>query len=239
MSYNQLRLYVIATLGLVGVVSITLLTGGIDVETKRPNPITVNGQTITFNHTDKIAGEDLIIFTDQATYTNGISHAEVYVAVANISDVAQNVELAAYFRDSQKRIRNVWVLSEVTQEYNDAITETNCSDVITYNEGVPSSTPVCIETQTGTTTRQETKAVWAPLPIAARDVAEVAKEEGWLAGKTREQVAGFLAEAKSVSFPVRRGEVVYYKVLVEFPANQTDEFFFEAIGSEGGYGFLR
>lgn len=231
MNYNQLRLYIIATLGLVGVVSITLLTGGVNPETKRPDPITVDGRTITFNYTDKVAGEDLIIFTDQATYTNGISHAEVYLAVVNASDVAQNVELAAYFRDSQKRIKNVWVLTEVTQEYNGPVFTDTCVNTASGTE--------CTATQTGTSTRQETKATWAPLPLAARDVAEVAKEAGWLAGKTREQVAGFLAEAKSVSFPVRRGEVVYYKVLVEFPANQSDEFFFEAIGSEGGYGFLR
>lgn len=234
MTLNQLRTYIIAALGLVGVVSLTLYTAPFDQDTRRPEPVMVDGQTISFPYTDSIQDEDLIIFTSTSTYQNGISHAEVYAAVLNASTEAQDVEIAAYFRDNKKRIRNVSVLGTVTQEFQDPIFSTNCTPV--YDDLLATTT--CFYEQIGTTTRQETKNVWGPLPTAVRDAVEVAKEQGWLVGKTRKQVESFVAENKTVAFPIKRGEVIYYKILIEFPPNQRDKFFLEAYGSAGGYGHL-
>lgn len=230
MTYNQLRNYMIAVLGLVGVVSITLFTGTIDYVNRTVTPIEMDGQTITFTCTDSIAGETLVIVTDKCEYTDGLSHAIVYVAVANRSGVNQDVELMAAFKGSGKRIRDISVLTNVTQDVQTPIYTENC---------VPQGTgTVCTSIQTGTSTNRVTTPTWGPLPMTKRDVAEVAKEAWYLEGKTREQIEGFFAGDKSIAFPIKNNGVLYYKVHIEFPPQQRDQFYFEAVGSLGGYGFM-
>lgn len=236
MTYKQLKAYMIAVLGLVGVVSITLYTGSINYDTRSVEPITIDGQTITFTCTDSITGEDLVIISDRCEYTNGLSHAEVYLAVANRSGVAQDVELMAFFRGTGKRIKEISVLTNVTSEiHTPAYTET-CVEAL---PNASSTEPICTQTQTSTTTTQVTEATWGPLPTTKRDVVEVAKESGYFEGKTREQIEGFFTEDKSIAFPIKNGEVLYYRVHIEFPPQQRDEFYFEVIGSAGGYGFMK
>lgn len=231
MTYNQLRAFAIAALGLIGVVSMTLYTGTINKQARTVDPITVDGRTINFTYTDSIAGEDLIIIADRAEYTDGFSHAVIYLAVANISATAQNVELTGYFRDNKKKIKDVAVLTNTTQEYFEPIYADDCT--------LEASGTTCVQVQTGTTTLNKTTAIWAPLPTISRDSLEIAKEAGLLQGVTRQDLKNFIAEHKSISFPVKRNEVIYYKLTVEFPPNGRDEVFFEAIGSNGGYGFLK
>lgn len=234
MTYNQLRNYAIAALGLVGVVSMTLYVGTFDWQARTISPITVDGQTIEFTYTDKIAGEDMIIVSDRAEYTNGLSHAIIYLAVANNSGVNQDIELMGYFRDTRKRVKDISVLTNVTQEFQDPVFTEQCQEVTGTT-----TRNVCTQVQTGTTTRQVTKATWAPLPTKSRDSLEIAKEAGLLAGVTRDDVRDFIAEKKSVHFPIKKNEVLYYKVVIEFPAQERDEVFFEVVGSAGGYGFLK
>lgn len=236
MTYNQLRNYIIAVLGLVGVISITLYTGSINYATRSVTPIEMDGKTIEFTCTDSIAGEDLIIIIDKCEYKNGLSHAIVYAAVANRSGVNQDVELMAFFRGSGKRIREISVLTNVTREVHDPVYTEQCVEA---PRKASSTDPICTQVQTGTTTTQVTEPTWGPLPTSKRNVLEVAKEAGYLEGKTREQVEGFLAEDKSIAFPIKNGEVLYYKVHIEFPPQQRDEFYFEAVGSAGGYGFMK
>lgn len=232
MTLQQLIAYISAALGLSGVIAIAIFfgsaTGGV------PNPITVDGQTISFTYTDSLVGENIHLWTSTSTYTNGISHAEVYLAVLN-TDRAQDVEIAAYFSSSSRRIKDISLLTTVTQEFNDPIYSTTCTP--TFDEAFGTTT--CIYPQTGTSTRQVTRNLWAPLDIVQRSAGELAKEATWLTGKTRTVVEGFAAEGKGIAIPMRRNEVAYYKVVIQFPPNERDEFFFEAIGSNGAYGFLR
>jgi len=231
MTYNQLRIYAITALGLLGVVSMTLYTGTINRQAKTVDPITVDGQTINFIYTDSTVGEDLIIIANKAEYTDGFSHAVVYLAIANISSTAQNVELVGYFRDNKKKVKDISILTNVDQDYFEPLYTENCTP--------EASGTTCVQVQTGTTTTQKTKAVWAPLPSISRNSLEIVKEAGLLNGVTRQQVGTFTAEQKSIDFPIKRNEVLYYKVVLEFPPNERDEVFFEAIGSNGGYGFLK
>lgn len=241
MTYKQLRNYVIAVLGLVGVVSITLYTGSINYATRSVTPIQMDGKTIEFTCTDSIVGEDLVIIIDQCEYKNGLSHAIVYAAVANRSGVNQDVELMAAFRGSGKRIREISVLTNVTRDINEPVYTETCRDesVVSTSTGETTINNICFKEQIGTTTKRITEAAWGPLPTTKRDVIEVAKEAGLLKGKTREQVSDFFAGDKSTAFPIKKNEVLYYKIHIEFPPQVRDEFYLEAVGSAGGYGFMK
>lgn len=218
-----------AALGLVGVVSITLFLGSIGGD-GYPTPITVDGQTINFTWTDDNMGENLHIFTDKRDYNDGLSHAVVYVAVANRSNRNQSVELQAFFRDGSKRIKDVSVLTNVTQNIDEPVYTEQCS--------TQGTTTTCGQVQTGTTTRQVTKAMWAPLSLVERTAEEITKEDSLVSPGTRKTVENFIGSTKTIAFPINRNEVVYYKVFVEFPAKAQDNFYFEAIGSDGAYGHL-
>lgn len=231
MTVKQLKAYAVAILGLVGVVSITLYTGTVDVKNRTVTPIVVDGQTITFTYTDKIGDEDLVIISDRAEYTNGFSHAIIYLAVANISAVTQEVELLGYFRDNKKRLRDIAILTDVTQEFNTPVTTENCVEL--------ASGTTCTTAQTSTTTEQYRTGRWVPLPIITRNTVEALKESGLLAGVSRESAREFISERKTIAFPIKPGEVLYYKVEIEFPPQGRYEVYFEAIGSAGGYGFLK
>ena len=218
----------ITALGIAGTVLATLYIGAINPATGFPEPITVNGQTIEFTWTDDNSGEDLIIYTDKSTYTDGLSHATVYVAVENHSSKDQEVELMGYFRDSKQKISDIAVLTEITQDVPTYETRTECVDVIATStkkkNNVATTTCSEIQTQTGTTT--EVYNAWQPLDQKPRDVLEKAKEVTKLDKKARKSVENFIAETKSVGYLVPTDGVIYYKVNVEFPANTSDNFYF-------------
>lgn len=232
MKNSTLLLATIATLGALATAYIFI--GGTDPKTGAPNPITVDGQTINFTWTDDNTDETLHIWTDQATYTNGLSHADVYVAVINQSGVDQEVELMAHFRNSQKRIEDVQVLSEVTSERYEPILENRCEDQKTATGTVT----YCNDVQVGTSTSLETRTQWVPLDVIPRTSLELSKELTRLQGETMKSVEGFIAETKTKGYTVPAGGVVYYKVHVVFPPNDDDNFYFTAIGSLGAKGHL-
>lgn len=232
MTLQQIIASIAAALGLVGVVAMTIYFGA--VTGGRIDPIMMDGKTINFLYTDGLQGTDLQIFLDSHTYTNGISHAEVYVAVLNTGRT-QDVELSAYFSSSTRRIKDISLLTTVTQEYKEPIYSTTCVPVFDNLMG----TTTCSYAQTGTSTRQETKNLWAPVDVLNRTGEELTKETTWLKGRTRTAIEGFVSERKGVAIPMRRNEVAYYKVVIVFPANERDEFYFEALGSDGGYDILR
>jgi len=226
-------------LGIVGLVSIFIFVGGVDPKTGVPDPITVDGQTIEFTWTDDNSGEDLHIYTDKATYTDGISHAVVYVAVANRSDTPQDIELMGYFRDNKKRITDVSVLTEVTRVEYEPIYEDKCppSD---FNAALPAEKQekICVNAQIGTTTNEITEMKWAPLAQEERTELKKVQEATKLQDVERKSVESFIAEKKTVPYSVPADGVVYYRTVIEFPTNTDDNFFFEAVGNQGGYGHL-
>ena len=260
MTSNQRKLlkqWALATLG-AGAVGVSLFFGGFDEKTQRPTPIVVDGETIEFTWTDDNTDEDLLIYTDQQTYTDGFSEATVYVAVTNQSGVAQDVELQGYFVNQRRHIKDIEVLTTAT--FASTSTEPqNCQertgaqiqkflqqgydpdDYFITETTVGSSTPrifdVCSKLDVVT---YATSTEWVPLPMKLRDIYEVAKEEEWLSKQrfTRKAVEGYIAENKSFPFPIAPGKTMYYRLQLEYPANDEGNFYLEAIGSEGAYGHL-
>lgn len=112
----------------IAVVASVLYVGGINPETDAPEPITVDGQTIEFTWTDDNTDEDLEIWTDKQTYTDGLSHADVYVAVVNKSKKKQDVELLPYFADDKRSVKDISVLKSVTTQSSEKI-RNNCREM--------------------------------------------------------------------------------------------------------------
>lgn len=217
-------------------VAFAFLIGTSDPKTGIPDPAIIGGELIAFTYTDDNAGEDLLMYLDKHTYTDGLSHAEVKLAVVNESSVSQAVEIAAYFQGSGKRIGQVFVAKEKTETIVDTTYEEECvedKDFATTSCGF--TKPV------SSTTREVVSNVWKELAVTERTPAEKSKEAVWLSREalTKKTVEGFEAARKSEGQVLAPGEVVYFKFLIQFPPNERDEFYFEALGSEGGYGHLR
>jgi hypothetical protein len=228
------RTYVSTVLGITGLIAAAVYLGSVDPKTGFPDPITVDGVTHTFTYTDSTEMENLRIYTDRETYTNGFSHATLYLAVVNDSGVGQDIELLGYFLDDKRRITDIAVLSELTKEQHEGIYEEQCEE----QQGTSS---ICYTVQTGTTTTQITYNAWVPLEVKERTPKERARESATLAGKAdvkRKDVGKYKATKKSSRFFVPAGGVVYYRVVVEFPPNGSTNMQIEAVGSEGAYGFL-
>lgn len=220
----------LASIGVTGVISVALYLGFIDSKTGFPAPITVDGQTIEFTWTDETKGEDLIIYTDKANYNDGLSETTVYVAVENRSGVQQDIELMGYFRDSTKEIKDVYVLTNVVQEREEPIYTEVCQTIAT------SST--CSSEITGQNIVQYTLSKWIPLSTIKRTTPRILEEEMKVESKKRKSVENFIADKKTEAYSIKANEVLYYKVTVKYPVNTQDNFYFEAIGSEGGMGHL-
>lgn len=225
MTRQQLIAYIIGSLTLVGsLVGVTLYNGGTDPITGVPDPITVDGQTITFDWTDDNTGEGIHIYTDKQTYTKGISHAEVYVAVVNNSGSSQNVTFNGLFADQKDYIDKAYVLTQVTEDipvYGEVCNTENIRNATTSKM---EQVEICTTEQTSTD--RVTKPQWGELPLDTYDAAaEITK----LNGRSKKNSDGYTAD-KSLNYTMDVGEVVYLKLLVNFDANTSGNFFLEAIG---------
>lgn len=228
------RTYVSATLGITGLIAAGVYLGGTNPKTGLPDPITVGGVTHTFTYTDENQKEDLIIYTDKESYTDGFSGATMYLAVVNESGVGQDIELNAYFTDSKRQMADVAVLSEVTTERLEPLFEEQCVE----EKG---TSTLCTPLQVGTSSIQEINNVWVPLEVKERTLAEILKENMLLGNRTeieRKTVSGKEALRKSSPFFVPAGSVIYYRVKVTFPPQERTEMSIEAVGSQGGYGII-
>ena len=226
----------------VALIASVLYLGSIDPKTNAPESITVGEKTIEFTWTDENSGEDLIIWTDQQTYTNGLSHAEVYVAVHNTSNKDQEVELLGYFSDSKQRIDDIKVLQEFTVEgepiYEDVCSEIEVDSVSsTTRKAVSTTTRECVQTQIGTTT-PATVLKWAEMETIERNAFEITKEIDSLKGKLRKSSKSFNSNKKSAGYVIPSDSVIYYKVTILYPTDTDGQFFLEAVGDKGSYGHL-
>ncbi len=232
----------ILSLGFIGLISAAIYVGTIDPKTGFPAPITVDGQTINFTWTDDNTGEDLIIYTDKATYDNSLSEAEVYVAIENKSGVNQDIELLGYFRDTSKRITDIHVLTELVREREEPVYTEVCTPIVATTTETKVKTKVatstCASEQTGTQKIQYTELKWIPLPTIDRTIPRKLEEDMKVAVEKRKPVENFVAERKSEPYEAKAGEVTYYKVRVKFPPASADNFYFEALGSQGAMGHL-
>jgi len=239
---TKLGAAVATTIGVVA--TFTLFIGGVD-KAGVPDPITVDGQTIEFTWTDENDKEDLIIWTDQKRYSQGLSSAEVYVAVANMSGVEQDIELAGYFVNERRYIKDIKVLVEVEEivpaEYETVCVESENKQVKLKGD-TASSTAEDLKCSEKITKKETTQMVnkWVELPSQQNDLFEVSKDLVKLAksDKVRKSVDGYIAEKKSSEFSIKDREVLYYKLNIVYPAGDDGNFFLEAIGSQGAYGHL-
>lgn len=217
------------------VTAVTVYIGQSDPKTGIPDPVL----GISFSYTDDNSGECLTIYTNNDTYTNGLSHAEVYAAVVNNCGATQDIELLAYFEDTKKRVDNVSVLTTMTRAQTVPQVETQCREETSTS--TKETVEVCEDVVVRTDVESYTVQEWLPLPLLERSTIELTKEVAYLTKEniTRKAEATYTASRKSQGFTLNPGEVVYYKVIIKFPPNESGAFFFEAIGSEGGYGHLQ
>jgi hypothetical protein len=218
-------------LALSGVIGLAVFLGGTDPE-GLPNPVS----GISFPYTDDNTGETLHIYANDTSYTNGLSHAEVYLAVVNNSGKKQDVELLAYFEDTNKRIESVSILTEQTRTRDIPITGEMCEKITSTTTGKKED--VCIEEQTGVNVEQYKVLAWEPVSVVNRTSAEKTKENSRVL-MNRKADSAYISTRKSQGVVQDVGEVVYYKVVIQFEPNNSGNFFFEAIGSQGGYGHLK
>lgn len=224
-----------AALALSGVIGLTVFIGGTN-EKGLPDPVL----GISFPYTDDNTGETLHIYSSDTSYTNGLSHAEVYLAVVNNSGKKQDVELLAYFEDSKKRVSDVAVLGNVTRVRTVPVIENVCRDVVATTTDQSVST-VCRDEEVSSFEETYEQLEWQPIALVERSINEKNKETLKLVkgSVSRKADSKFITSSKSQGVTQNEGEVVYYKVVIQFEPNNSGNFFFEAIGSEGGYGHLQ
>lgn len=211
------------------IVSSSTVIGTVDAN-GIPLPIDVNGKHVEYVYTDDNTGEDLIIYLDREVYTNGLSHAEAFATVHNISGKVQDVELAGFFRNSNTRITDISVLYDVTREYYEPIYEDVCE--------FDGTTTICIQITTGNSTTTKTEKEWVSVPLVERTTAEINKENSNMGDVARKNTDSFIGSNKSTSYTLPIGGVLYYKVFIQYPVNVVDYWFLEAYGSKKGYGHL-
>lgn len=231
MTITQLKNATLAFLGIATAIGFGLYIGQIDPVTGYPEPITVDGQTITFTYTDSAVGENMPIYTNNQVYENGFSHAEVYLAIPNKTGKPQDTILTAYFRDNSKYIESVQVLTQFTEVVQTPIMTEQCTQVASGTE--------CMQVQTGTSTENIPRVKWsAPLELVTQAPTKPTTKRISNIDR-KEEIANFVSDRKSNAWNIKAGEVLYYKVTVKFPPNQQDEFLFDVTGNDNGKGFLR
>lgn len=213
------------------VVAVAIYIGYFNPQTKFPDPIEVDGQKIEFTWTDNNDDENLHIYTDRATYTNGISSADMYVAVVNQSSETQEISLMGFFRDSSKRVEDIKVLTQVTESKP----ETELQEVCVTNATTTKTN--CSMQEVVVAQNEVTRNMWANIPLEQRTEADEATELA-IIDLDRKPVENFNATEKSVPVEIAPQEVAYFRVLVHFPPNSSDNFYLETIGNNGGYGHL-
>ncbi len=204
--------------------------------------IIVNGERIEFPYTDDNTGENLIIRTDRETY-GGWDESIVYAMVENKSGKGQAINLQVFFSDESKSVAEISRLKldvpyEVdvpdfkTVDYDCSITEVSSTTEKTITEKKTCQRDEQIGSHKETRYRDE----WQEQTLEDFSIHEnnilIASQE-----ITEKDKKGFVAE-KKIQTPVLADEITYYRIKIKFPSQTKDEFFIEAIGSDGAYGHL-
>lgn len=212
------------------------VTSGVGTDTAIANApqVFIDGTSHTFANTDDNSGEDLIISTDQSTYT-GISQAEVYFSVENKSTSSQNIDLNYYFADGTRGVTNIQKLN-VSQKTVPQFAK-NCTQ-----ESVASTTKAklvssCNYTPSGTyTTTLMADSQVNSLAMVANDENRLTQEVS-LSSKTRKNLNGYVS-ARAAQDVLQPGEKAYYKGTIQFKPGTSGKFYIEAVGNNGAYGQL-
>ncbi len=181
----------------------------------------VDGRKITLTHSDNNVGENLIIKSDRDSYS-GIGEEEVYFSVENQSGSAQTVSLNFLFGKQQREAISIErILFEKREKFNST---QNCT-------GNGSSTNC---TTSRSSAGFEYHAV-AMFPLGKQSYTKNRYAEAAVTTKTPQEYTARMAFDDTIL----ADEIAVYKALIEFPQRMArEEFFIEAVGSAGGYGFL-
>lgn len=212
----------------------TVLSAGIFVAIYRdvaPVVVSIDGQDTVFQYTDDNTGEDLIILTDQITYT-GISRATVRFLVRNESDTDQNVDIGFFFDTTRRKATEVKRLP--LTEVREPVFETQCTEPV---QKAASSSPACDQVQVGLGPVRYIASVSAPkLENRSLGVNEFSSKLA-LSNKTRKSVENYVADHKTTD-TIAAGEFAVYEAVIEFKGAKDGKFYIEAVGSAGAYGHL-
>jgi len=188
--------------------------------------VDVNREIIRFAYTDDLTDEDLIIRTDKETY-GGWGSADVYVYVENIGK-SQNYDVYWLFSEENELVESVALLEKdvpylITVEDYEMVNY-DCGYLI---EASATSSEEWVDKtcqkreQTGTHDETRYRDEWQELTL----------------DDFTHQSRGKNAKKKFTAH-IPKDAVYYLKVGLKFPLKANGEFYAEAVGDKGGYGFI-
>jgi len=223
---------VLVALGIVGVAYASTVA----LQPKEVPFIEVNEQRIEFPYTDDNEGEDLIIRTNSST-TGGV----IYVMVENRSGLGQQINLQLFFKDDKKTITEISELVQdvpyqmIIPEYS--TTTYDCSyTASSTNEKVEKTCEKWELVATSTETRYRDE--WQPLTIEDFDQHE---NNLLIASKNIQEKSKMNYKARQkIREPILNKAIQYFRIEIKYPLlmPKPEQFFIEAVGSEGAYGHL-
>lgn len=199
-----------------------------------PAPLDFNGTVIEMTHTDDNEGEDLIIYTDKATYSSWDT-AEVIFSVTNLSSEGQNVTKRFLFGKTEQ--------TESIEEYipkvpfivtvNDYAEKETCEMVT--NSFTKEKNEFCSKKKIGSHEETHYKDMWVNTStVKGQRPKDTANQER--IGKVLD--AKYKTDSESTTF-IESGETKYYRAIVKFtPKSEQTEFYIEATGDQGAFGNL-
>lgn len=185
-----------------------------------------DGKIITTEYTDDNTGEDLIIRTDRETY-GGFGQIPVYFSVENTSGQDETVDIRFLFEGSERSVTVYEIISREAYTVQEPVWEAYQKPDCLLDDGTTG--PCEAYRQTGTTT--VTKYRDRLEKITGLEKAREASQ--------KEIPARFKAEPHAYPHAIPAGEIRFYKALVKVEPQTRSEWLIEAVGSNGGYGYLR
>lgn len=197
-------------------------------------------KTITLTYTDDNTDEDLLIYTDKATYADGLAGATVYFTVLNTtSKTSADISFLFMGNENIKRIEKHKIIQETyyEPEYEKIEIECETSATSTLIEDV------CYKyNQIGTTTNIIDKDSWANIEIqdniellGAKDHSRKKDGKG---AKGDKKITVNLPKYNKKELGAVSNNFILFRAFIEYPINNNNEFFIEVFGKNGSYGHL-
>lgn len=189
-------------------------------------PLSFNGTKISFPYTDNNSGEDLIINTDQATYSSWDS-AYVYFAIKNTSNTDQTVKIQFAYAAGAQTSKVEEFMSQVPYEVqvNDYADKETCNTVTLAGK----DNQVCAKAIIGTHTVTNYVDKWGPL---------TEKQAENLKQLDQKPLPSKITARDQTDYFIPSGATRYFRSKMSFVNKTNGEFFINAYGSNGSYGTL-
>ena len=206
-----------------------------------PAPITFNGQVIEMTHTDDNSKEDLIIYTDKATYSSWDS-ADVIFSVTNLSSKDQNVKARLLFGKDEQTAEIKEFIPQVpyTVTIEDYATEETCEMV--YSDAQKKEVENCYRKKIGSHEETRYRDMWVNLAhTKGQKPSDYANQE-----RINKVIDSKYKTDHESTVYLKSGETKYFKAVVKFTPpvfkdgvqEPPTEFYVEATGDQGAYGIL-